>query len=346
MKAWQVVRNARPTRALELQDVDAPLPGQGELRIRTHATACNLNEVDGCHGRYKTVDPPLPYTLGMEAVGIVDAVGPGLDRWLGRRVHLTGRGATGAHAEHVVGPVDMAFDCSDTLDDSEAAAFYFPFHVAYLSLRERGGLITGESVLVHGGAGGVGSAAIQLAVAEGARVIATAGSAEKLARCRELGAEVAIDYRAGSFVESVLEATDGHGVDLVCDLVGGEVTQQSLRCMAYGARLMLTGFSGGIEAEDVAGLLPRPIIFGNFSVVGVLMAYGDPELMKGTGVNIVPRARALEIHAALVEHLEAGRIRPIVGRRASYRELPAELERMERRETMGRTILDWTALQD
>lgn len=343
MKAWRVVQKGRPTDALELQDVDEPSPGAGEIRIRTRATACNLNEVDGCYGRYKTVDPPLPYTLGMEAVGIVDATAPGLEEWVGRRVMMTGTGATGAHAESVVGHVDMAFECPASLSDQEAAAFYFPFHVAALSLIERGRLVPGEDVLVHGGAGGVGSAAIQLAVAEGTRVIATAGSPEKLARCRELGADVAIDYRDGSFAEAVLDATDRRGVDLVCDLVGGDVTRESLKCLAYGGRLMLTGFSSGIEAEDESGLLPRPVIFGNASVAGVLMAYGNPDLLKGTGINLVPRARALELEARLEEHLAAKRITPVVGRSVGFRELPVELERMERRETMGRTILDWTA---
>ena len=342
MQAWQVVRNGKPSDALALRETEAASAGPGELRIRTLATTCNLNEVDGCYGRYKTVDPPLPYTLGMEAVGMVDQTGSGLEDWLGRRVMMTGRGATGAHAETVAGPVDMAFACPEKLSDIEAAAFYFPFHVAGLSLLERGQLKAGETVLVHGGAGGVGSAAIQLAVAEGARVLATAGRPEKRARCLELGADVAIDSRSGSFAETVLEATDRRGVDLVCDLVGGEVTGESLRCLAYGGRLMLTGFSGGIEAEDESGLVPRPLIFANAAVLGVLMAYGDPEPLRGSGVNLVSRARALALEARLEAHLATGRIRPVVGRVASFRDLPEELERMERRETMGRTVLDWS----
>ena len=163
MLAWRVVRHGKPSEALELLEVEAPEPGPGQLRARVLASACNFNEVDGCHGRYKTVDPPLPYTLGMEAVGEVDAAGPGAEGWLGRRVILTGVGATGAHAECAIGDTDMAFDCPESLDDLQAAAFFFPFHVAYLSLCERGGLVEGETVLVHAGAGGVGSAAIQLA---------------------------------------------------------------------------------------------------------------------------------------------------------------------------------------
>lgn len=344
MKAWRVLRHGRPSEALALEEVEAPTPAAGELRVRVATTACNFNEVDGCYGRYATVDPPLPYTLGMEAVGLVEAVGEGVaaDR-VGERVMLCGRGATGAHAERVVGPTDMAFAAPEALDDAEAAAFYFPFHVAYASLLERGRLAAGETALVHAGAGGVGSAAIQLAKAQGARVIATASSEEKRAFCRQLGADVAIDYRAEDLVERVAEATDGRGVDVACDLVGGEVTQQTMRLMAYGGRLMLTGFSGGIQAEDEAGLVPRSIIFGNFSVAGALMSYGDPNAFGLAGIHMIPRATGEAIQARLIELLEAGEIRPVVGRRASYDELPTELERMERRETMGRTILEWPA---
>ena len=343
MKAWRVVRHGRPTEALELKDVERPDPGPGQVRVRVAATACNFNEVDGCYGRYATVDPPLPYTLGMEAVGVVDAVGEGATRWQGRRVMATGVGATGAHAEYVLGGQEMLFDCPDMLDDVAGAAFYFPFHVAYVSLIERGRLARGETVLVHAGAGGVGSAAIQLARAHGARVIATAGGSAKLELCAKLGADVTIDYRSEDFVAAVRETTQGRGVDVACDLVGGEITNRTMGCMAYGGRLMMTGFSGGIEAEDEAGLLPRPMLFGNFSVGGVLMTYGDPARYAGLGLNVVPRERGEAIHAALLRLLEEGAIGPVVGRRVGFEALPVELERMERRETMGRTILDWSA---
>ncbi|MAG33536.1 MAG: alcohol dehydrogenase [Deltaproteobacteria bacterium] len=342
MKAWRVVRHGRPTEALELLGVPEPSPGPGEVRVRVAATACNYNEVDGCYGRYRTVDPALPYTLGMEAVGIVDAAGEGAHAWLGRRVIATGVGATGAHAELALAQQDMVFDCPGSLSDIEAAAFYFPFHVAWVSLIERGRLVEGEALLVHAGAGGVGSAAIQLGVARGARVIATAGSEEKLEFCRKLGADLAIDYRSDEgFAGAVLDATGGRGVDVACDLVGGDVTAQTMGCMAYGGRLMMTGFSGGIGAEDESGLLPRPVLLGNFSLSGVLMTYGDPEKFAGTPINVVPRETGERIQAMLVDLLEAGQIRPVVGRSVPHERLPEELERMERRETMGRTVLDW-----
>jgi NADPH2:quinone reductase len=279
----------------------------------------------------------------MEVLGRVEAAGPGGEAWLGRRVVATASGAHGAHAEAVLADAAMVFDAPEGLDDAGAAAFFFPFHVAYLALLERGGLRAGETLLVHAGAGGVGSAAVQLGVAHGARVFATAGGPEKLRLCRELGAELAIDYRTQDFADAVLDATGGRGVDVVCDLVGGKTTERSFRAIALGGRCVIAGFSGGIEAED-AGIVPRPLVFGNFSLVGVMLAYvDDPAPVKrATGWNLFPRSTGLRVHAHLGELLAAGRIRPVVGRTASYLELPAELERMESRQTLGRTILRWT----
>jgi len=343
VKAWRVVRHGSPSQALALQDVAVPEPGAGQIRIATRASALNFNEVDGCHGRYRTVHPPLPYTLGMEAVGVVDAVGEAsLEAWLGQRVALTGAGATGAHAERVIGDASMAFPAPQSLDDTEAAAFFFPFHVAYLALCERGGLRAGETVLVHAGAGGVGSAAVQLARACGARVIATAGGPEKGRFCLGLGADEAIDYRAGGFREPVLAATGGRGVDVVLDLVGGAVTRTSVGCLARGGRLVIAGLSGGIEAEDEAGLVPRPLLFANASLVGVMLAYVPDGTPETAGLGLWPRSVGEGVQAALVEHLRAGTIRPVVGRSAPASALPDELERMARRETMGRTVLDWS----
>jgi NADPH2:quinone reductase len=339
VKAWQVVRHAAPSRALEIREIDRPEPGPGQVRIRTHSSVCNLNEVDGCHGRYRTVDPPLPYTLGMELVGRVEATGAGAEAWLGRRVTACSVGAIGAHAECALADASMVFDVPETLDDAQGCALFFPFHVAWLALFERGRLAPGEWLLVHSGAGGVGSAALQLGAAAGARVIATASSAEKRAFCRKLGAEHALDY-AGDLGAALLEATGGRGVDVVCDLVGGAITRATLPAMARGGRLVMAGFSGGIEAEDEPGIAPRPIVFGNFSIGGVMLSYrGDGP--KFGGVNLLPRALGERIQSELVEKLAAGRIRPIVGRRARWTELPAELERLASRSTLGRIVLDW-----
>ena len=345
MKAWRVHRAGSPSEALRLDDIEVPEPPPAHVRVRAAATALNYNEVDGCRGRYLTVNPPMPYTLGMEVVGVVDAAGAGAEQWLGRRVVASAAGAFGAHAEQVIATAAMTYDAPPTLDDTHAAAFYFPFHLAYLGLHERGRLEAGETVLVHAGAGGVGSAAVQLGVAAGARVIATAGGKRKLDFCRELGASAAIDYRAGEFVDAVLEATDGRGVDVVFDGVGGDVAQQSLRCLGRNGRYLMVGFASGIEAEEVATITPRTICFGNFSICGVLLAYADDGAPRyRPGVNVVPRSVGERVHAHLLELLATGSIRPIIGSTASFTELPAALEAMEDRRTIGRSIVLMDAL--
>jgi NADPH2:quinone reductase len=339
MRAWRVTRYGRPSEALQLHDVPVPQPGPDELLIRTAASVCNYNEVDGCHGRYVTINPPLPYTLGMECVGEVVATGAGAASWLGRRVMATATGGFGAHAEHVAAAVDMAFDVPAELDDVSAAAFYFPFHLAYLGLHERARLKGGETVLVHAAAGGVGSAAVQLAVAAGARVIATAGGSEKVALARRLGADVAIDYRAADFVEPVLDATDGRGVDVCFDGVGGDVMTRSLRCLARNGRHLVVGFASGIEAEDVPTVTGRTLCFGNISLMGVILSYRDGASPAGSGYNPVPRDVGDQIHGALVELLRAGRIQSLVGKTVAFEDLPHALDEMEERSTIGRVVV-------
>ena len=143
MKAWRVHRAGRPSYALRLDDIDRPEPAAGEVLVRTRAAALNFNEIDGCHCRYATINPPLPYTLGMEVLGIVDAAGPGAEHWLGRRVMATAKGAFGGYAEHVVAPAAMAFEMPVAMPEPEAAAIFMPFHLAWLALYERARLQAG-----------------------------------------------------------------------------------------------------------------------------------------------------------------------------------------------------------
>ncbi|MAE95235.1 MAG: alcohol dehydrogenase [Deltaproteobacteria bacterium] len=341
MKSWQVLRYARPSDALELVDLPSPEPGPNEVRLRVLAAPANFNDVDACHGRYATVHPPLPYSLGMEAMGVVEAAGAGAESWLGKRIIATTAQVQGAYSEEALAPTDMIFEAPESLGDAEAAAIFFPFHVAYVALHVRGALRAGETLLVHAGAGGVGSAALQLGVAAGARVFATAGGERKLAFCHELGAELAIDYRAGEFLPAVLEATEGRGVDVLLDLVGGDVTEQGFRAMAFNGRYLQAGFSGGIEAEDT-GLVPRPILFGNFNYMGVMLAYGDALATKRAAhINIMPRELGLQVQESLNLLLAERRIRPIIGERMPMERLPAALEQLASRNTIGRVVLSW-----
>lgn len=341
MQAWRVIRHGEPEAALALEDVPEPAPGPGQALVDVAATALNFNEIDGCRGTYLTVNPPLPYTLGMEVVGQVVSAGQGAEHWVGRQVIATAAGAFGGHAQRAVVEADMTFEAPADLPLTSAAAFFFPFHVAHLALVERGHLQAGQTLLVHSGAGGVGSAAVQLGAALGARVIATAGSADKLVFCRELGADVAIKYRDSDLSAAVLEATGGKGVDVVCDLVGGKTTTDTFPCVVRGGRHVVAGFSGGIEAED-SGLAPRGIVFGNFDLCGVMLSYRAAGRPIIPGINPFPRSTGEQVQEQLVELLRAGSIRPVVGRVASWRDLPAELALLASRATMGRTIIDWS----
>jgi NADPH2:quinone reductase len=343
-RAWQVVRYGQPSEALELTTIARPAPGPREVLVRVATSVLNYNEVDGCRGRYLTINPPIPYTLGMEFIGEVTGAGEGAEDWIGKRVMGTATGGFGAHAEDVVGSIDMAFDVPEELSDVDAAAFYYPFHLSYLGLHERGQLQAGETVLVHAAAGGVGSAAVQLAVAAGARVIATAGSPEKLEFARSLGADVVIDYRKG-FLAEVLAATDGRGVDVCFDGVGGEVMMESLKCLKRGGRHLVIGFASGIEAEEVPMVNGRALCFGNFSLVGVILAYGDREIAPlGSGFNPTPYPVAKGIHEKLVALLRDGKIKTVVSETVPFERLPYALDKMEERKTVGRVVVQIGAL--
>jgi NADPH2:quinone reductase len=348
MRAWQVVRHGRPSEALELRDVEVPTPGPGQIVVKARASVLNYNEVDGCHGRYLTINPPLPYTLGMECVGEVVAAGPGEEHWLGRQVTSSGFGAVGAHADLVLASAAMTFDIPPGLTDAEAAAFFYPFHLAHLGLFERGRLQAGETVLVHAAAGGVGSAAVQLALAAGAEVIATVGSDEKAQLARGLGAQHVVNYRAADFADEALEITSGKGVDVCFDGVGGETMLRSLRCLARGGRHLTVGFASGIEAEEVPLVTGRMLCFGNFDMLGVILAYTPPEIVgriAGASNMPVPRFNppttdiAQQVQQHLLALLAAGRIRPVIGSEVAFEALPRALEEMEARLTTGRIVL-------
>jgi NADPH2:quinone reductase len=342
MKAWRVHRYGSPCKALELDELPDPEPQAGQVRIQVAATVLNWNDIDGCYGRYETVKPPLPYVLGMEAVGRVDAAGEGAGDWIGRRVMTTPVAATGGYAEQAIAPLEMTFRIPDAMDDANAAAFYFPYHVSAIGLLERARLQAGETVLVHAGAGGIGSAAVQLAKATGAQVFATCGSPEKVAFCRDLGADQAIDYNADDFAEVVNEATDGRGVDVVLDTVGGQVTEQSWRCIALNGRHLIAGFSAGIEGEDEKWMTLRPLVFGNFNLMGVIMSYvSDPRPIKrATGWNFLPLDVARAMHERLIGLYESGAIRAVIGRTIGFDEIPAGLETLEQRKVLGRTVVE------
>jgi NADPH2:quinone reductase len=340
VRAWVVTRYGAPREVLRLQDVDRPEPGDGELLVRVSSVTLNFNDLDGIHGRYRTVPVPVPYTPGMEVLGRVDRAGAGADGWIGKRVVAIPTGAHGGYAEYVTAPTGMAFEMPEDIAEPEAAGIFMPFHLAHLALYERARLQRGETLLVHAAAGGAGSAALQLGVHAGARVLATAGSPAKLQLCKELGADEVIDYRNDDFVAAVLDATGGRGIDVAFDTVGGDVTLGTFKCMAFNGRHVIAGFASGIEQED-EGIVPRPVLFGNFDLVGVCHAYVDDPIAfkRMTNFNFPAHDDGARVHAELCDLVRAGHIRPVIGLELPFENLPAGLTALEERATLGRVVV-------
>ena len=251
-------------------------------------------------------------------------------------------GAHGGYAEYAICPPVSAFEIPKEIPLPDAAAIYFPYHLAWLGLIERAKLQAGETVLIHAAAGSVGSAAIQLAVNAGARVIATAGSDEKLDWCRQLGAEIAINYNSDDFVAVVKEATDKKGVDIVFDTVGAAVMEKSLGAIAYNGRYIMMGFSSDKTVADEKFLVPRRLALSNISLCTVMLAYADEPmsdfLKDGMGWNFVPVALGENINRIIVSLVQKGEIKPAIGRVVDFEDIPRTLQDLAERKTVGKLI--------
>jgi NADPH2:quinone reductase len=342
MRAWRTHQYGPPLEALRLDVVPIPDPGPGEVRIKVQAIPLNLNDLERITGGNVMVRPELPYSPGMEVMGTVDACGDGTEEWAGKRVVAIPSGAHGGFAEYAICPVAGTFEMPESIPLPDAAALYFPFHLAWLGLIDRAALQEGESVLIHAAAGGSGSAAVQLAVDRGARVLATAGSDEKTDLCRQLGAHVAINYNTTDFAEAVLRETDKQGVDVVFDNVGEAVLEKSLQCTKYNGRYLMMGFASNKVVADEKFLVPRRIALGNLKMCGVLLAYQDPDalsfLKTGMGWNFPTRELGARIMGEIISLVDAKRARAVVGRVVDFEDIPSAIDAMARRETVGRTI--------
>jgi NADPH2:quinone reductase len=282
---------------------------------------------------------PPPFTLGMDVCGVVDAAGDGATEWIGRRVVAITTMALGGIAEYALAPVHGVFDAPIELDDSAAAAFTLPFHVSHLALHKRARLAAGETLMVVGGASGVGTAAIQLGIAAGADVIAVAGG-DKGSVCSQLGASLVIDPATGDMFDRVMNHTDGRGAEVVFDVVGGDLVETTWTCVAREGRYLPVGFNDDVQS-GMTGRPLRKVSTGNFSVVGVLLSYNEvPLQVRRAGLNPFPSSVGAEVHAGLCDLVTRGAIRPVVGRRITIDEVGAALEEHEQRRTTGRTVVE------
>lgn len=316
--------------ALRVVDLPDPQAGRGELLVRVWAAGVNRADVLQRQGRY----PPPPGAgdvLGLEVAGQVVAIGPGVEDWrTGDRVCALLAG--GGYAELAVVPTATALPWPRGTDAVGAAAVPEVFTTAQDNLFHRGRLARGETVLVHGGGSGVGTAAIQLARRHGCRVLVTAGSPEKLAACADLGAHAGIDYRREDFLERARELTGGRGVDVILDLVGADYLGRNLRALAVEGRLVVIGLQGGGRGEiDLGLLLARRLTM--------------------TGSTL--RARSVDEKAALAEHMRAqvwpgfadGSLRPVVDRTFPLARAAEAHELMEASGHVGKIVLEVAAVQ-
>ena len=321
MRAWQVQRLGNPEQALKLAEVEAPRPEPGEVVIEVEAAALNFFDILLCRGEYQE-SPELPFTPGGEVSGTVHEAGGGMQA--GQHVIATPPLPRGGYADRVAVPESSVFPIPDSMPFDKAAALPITYQTAHVALRHRAQLEPGETVLVHAGAGGVGSAAIQIAKAVGATVIATAGGSEKVEVCEKLGAQIAIDYREENFVEVVKEATEGRGADVIFDPVGGDVFDGSRRCVAFEGRIVIIGFAGG----RIADAPTNHVLVKKYSVVGMhwgLYTRVMPGLIRNTHENLIRLYNAAEID-------------PLISGTVSFEELPNALEKLSGRGTYGKVV--------
>ena len=262
MRAWHVADLGDPIDVMELVEVDDPTPGPGKVTIDVGAVGVSFPELLTIRGGYQ-VKPPLPFTPGNEVAGVVSAVGDGVTELTeGDRVAWMGSGGL---AEKVVAPAAACFRLPDGMPLGKGCCLILNYGTTVFALENRGKLQPGETLLVTAAAGGVGSAAVQVGKAMGAKVIGLAGGPEKVEAVYRLGADVAFDYREVDVVAAVREATDGRGVDVVYEAVGGDIFQQVRRTVAWDGRILIIGFTSGTIAQAPT----NHALLKNYSIVGV-----------------------------------------------------------------------------
>ena len=343
MRAWRVHGFGEPQDTFVVDDIPEPTTadlgglsmslagwvpaGEGRepfndwVLLRMTRAALALPDVTMSRGTYP-VPVARPYISGQEGVGVVIDAAPGRRALLGQRVAAVTIQPWGSLAPISVG-VSTIFVVPEGMTDEQAAGFVIPAHTAYHAAIRRGRVAAGETVAVLGAAGGLGSAIVQLCVAQGARVIAVVGGDEKVAFCRELGAE-AVDHTAGDFVAGVRELTDGRGVDAVLDPVQGEMGVAARALLVPDGRHVLCGHAGGLLPHD-----PHFYMYNHTLVGATLGSYPRPQMQQIHA----------ETNAALVELLAQGRYRPTVTRCVDFDEVPAALTDLAARRTTGRVVV-------
>jgi NADPH2:quinone reductase len=285
---------------LRLEEVPALQAGAGQMLVRMHAIGINPVETYIRAGTFARL-PELPYTPGNDGAGVVEEAGVDVSEFkAGDRVYTAGS-ISGTYAEFALCKKEQVHPLPENISFAQGAAIGTPYATAYRGLLQRAGAKPGETVLVHGASGGVGTAAVQLARAHGLRVLGTAGSEEGLKLARQQGAHEVFDHRAPDHFEQIMKATGGHGVDVIVEMLANLNLAKDLTILAKGGRVMIIGSRGPVEIN------PRDTMQRDADIRGMVLPN-------------TPTAELATIHVALVSGLENGTLRPVIGKQFSLAE--------------------------
>ncbi len=312
-----------PPESLVVEDIDLPEPKPGEVLIDVKAAGVNFPDALIIQDKYQ-LKPPLPFTPGGELAGIVRAVGAGVTRLVVGQAVIAFT-AWGAFAEQALVPQERLIAMPEGMPFDVAGSFVMTYGTCYHALHDRAQVKPGETVLVLGAAGGIGIAAIELAKAMGARVIAAAGSDDKLEVCRSHGADEVINYQTEDLRARLKALTGGRGVDVVCDPVGGRYSEAALRSMAWRGRFLVIGFADG----EIPKIPLNLVLLKGCAIVGVF--WGD-------FMNREPLQCAADL-AALVQLYKSGGIRPRISGRHSLEQTGQALLALMQRQVSGKLVI-------
>lgn len=322
MKAW-LCENPVGVQALKWTELPTPTPGADEVLIRIQAASLNFPDLLIVQNKYQ-MKPPLPFVPGSEYAGVIEAVGTEVKHLkVGQTVAcLSG---TGGFATHTLAPAKLCLPLTPSFNAVDAAAFIMIYATSYHALVDRAELKAGETVLILGAAGGVGSSAIQISKAVGAKVIAAASTDEKCALCRQLGADEVINYTNGDFREQIKALTQGKGPNVIYDPVGGEFSEPAFRSIAWRGRYLVVGFAAG----PIPALPWNLALLKGASIVGVF--WGDFAKRE-------PQKNA-EMMVTLTDWYEHKKIKPFIDRTMPMDQLMQAYERMNSRAVQGKLVM-------
>jgi NADPH:quinone reductase len=322
MNAW-LCENPVGVDALVWKELPTPEPATGQIRVAIKAASLNFPDLLIIQNKYQ-FKPPLPFVPGTEFAGVVDAVGEGVKGFKPGDAVAAFAG-TGGFASHACIPAALAMPLPPAFSFEDAAAFICTYATSHHALLDRAALLPGETVLVLGAGGGVGTAAIQIAKAAGARVIAAASSAEKCARCLEIGADAAINYGSSNLRDELKALTEGKGPDVIYDPVGGDLAEAAFRSIAWRGRYLVVGFAQG----EIPALPLNLALLKGASLVGIFW---------GEFARREP-GRNAEMLGQLAQWYEQGKIKPVLDRVLPLSALPEAFARMASRQVVGKIVL-------